>query len=128
MYIIAIMNCSVGYSFMALASFYSVFKYKLKPFHPVSKFLCIKFIIFFIFWQSFAISIMIKIGWIRDNSFKLDSTNNNSNNNNLSAKEIAIKLQDLLICIEMVFASIAFLYAFSHRYDGTMPNKYIIVM
>ena len=45
------MNASVLYAFMVLASFYSAFKFKLKPFKPVGKFLCIKFIIFVVFWQ-----------------------------------------------------------------------------
>lgn len=51
LYSTLIVNTSVMYAFVVLASFYSALKYKLRPFHPVGKFLCIKFIIFFAFWQ-----------------------------------------------------------------------------
>lgn len=51
LYITIIVNVSVLYAFLVLASFYSALKYKLKPFQPVGKFLCIKFIIFIAFWQ-----------------------------------------------------------------------------
>lgn len=51
MYIMFIINVSVAYAFVALISFYSELKSKLNPFSPVGKFLCIKFIIFFAFWQ-----------------------------------------------------------------------------
>lgn len=50
-YILIAMNLSVAYAFLVLAAFYSTLKYKLKPFEPVGKFLCIKFVIFFAFWQ-----------------------------------------------------------------------------
>ena len=51
LYITLLLNVSVGYAFLALASFYTGLKYKLQPFEPVGKFLCIKFVIFFAFWQ-----------------------------------------------------------------------------
>lgn len=45
------LNVSVVYAFVALGSFYHRFQDKLAPFQPVPKFLCIKFVIFFAFWQ-----------------------------------------------------------------------------
>jgi len=51
LYVLIIINISVGYAFIVLASFYTVMKKKLKPYAPVGKFLCIKFVIFFAFWQ-----------------------------------------------------------------------------
>ncbi len=50
-YVLIILNVSVAYAFVVLATFYSALKLKLKPFQPVGKFLCIKFVIFFAFWQ-----------------------------------------------------------------------------
>ena len=51
LYVTLAVNVSIFYAFMILASFYTCFKKKLKPFHPIGKFLCIKFVIFFAFWQ-----------------------------------------------------------------------------
>jgi hypothetical protein len=50
-YFLLLMNISVFYAFVSLMSFYTKLKYKLAPFHPIGKFLCIKFVIFFAFWQ-----------------------------------------------------------------------------
>jgi hypothetical protein len=46
-----ITNASVAYAFYVLANFYHALKNKLKRYHPLGKFLCIKFVIFFAFWQ-----------------------------------------------------------------------------
>lgn len=40
-------------SFASLLSFYYTFREELQPFQPVPKFLCIKILIFCIFWQVF---------------------------------------------------------------------------
>ena len=65
-YLLIAINISVAYAFIVLASFYSTLKVKLKPFEPIGKFLCIKFVIFFAFWQSVVITGMVKFGWIRN--------------------------------------------------------------
>lgn len=51
LYIMLVMNFSVAYAFYVLARFYTVLKYRLKDHNPIGKFLCIKFVIFFAFWQ-----------------------------------------------------------------------------
>lgn len=51
LYVVIIVNLSVAYAFVVLATFYTCLKELLEPFHPVGKFLCIKFVIFFAFWQ-----------------------------------------------------------------------------
>lgn len=43
-----------------LVLFYHVTQKELKPFNPVSKFLCIKLVIMFAFWQGI---IMALLGW-----------------------------------------------------------------
>ncbi len=50
-YILFMINMSVAYAFIVLATFYTTLKAKLYPFEPIGKFLCIKFVIFFAFWQ-----------------------------------------------------------------------------
>jgi len=63
-YVLIVINISVAYAFMVLATFYTILKSKLKPFEPIGKFLCIKFVIFFAFWQSVMITGMVRLGWI----------------------------------------------------------------
>ena len=101
-YLLILMNISVAYAFVILAIFYSIFKSKLKPFEPVGKFLCIKFIIFLTFWQGVIISGMAKFGLLKSN----DET---------PPQIFATQLQDFLICIEMLFVAIAHLYTFSYK-------------
>ena len=98
-YILIIMNLSIGYAFVVLASFYSAMKKKLKPYEPVGKFLCIKFVIFFAFWQSVVITGFVKIGWI-------------TGLGDYNARQVSTGLQDFLICIEMFIAAVAFTYTF----------------
>eukprot|EP01038_Epipyxis_sp_PR26KG_P015502 gene15502-20921_t len=101
-YILIILNISVLYAFIVLATFYSALKVKLRPFEPVGKFLCIKFVIFFAFWQSVILSGLVKFGVITE----FDGYN---------AEILSSSLQDFLICIEMVAVSIAHLYTFSYE-------------
>lgn len=101
-YILFIINISVAYAFTVLATFYSALKSKLKPFEPVGKFLCIKFVIFFAFWQSLLITGMVHLGWIQSSG-------------GFSANTISTELQDFLICAEMLVVSVAHLQTFSYR-------------
>ena len=50
-YVTTIINISVAYAFYVLAVFFYALKRKLTPYDPVPKFLCIKLVIFFAFWQ-----------------------------------------------------------------------------
>lgn len=101
-YILIVMNLSIGYAFIVLASFYTAMKSKLKPFEPVGKFLCIKFVIFFAFWQSVVITGLVKIGVI-------------TGMGGYDARQVSTGLQDFLICIEMFFAAVAFTYTFGYE-------------
>ena len=100
-YILFIMNVSIGYAFIVLASFYHNMKYKLKPYEPVGKFLCIKCVIFFAFWQSVVITALVKIGVITEIG-------------RYDAQKVSTGMQDFLICIEMFIAAVAFVYTFSY--------------
>jgi hypothetical protein len=94
-YISFINNLSVSVSLYCLVLFYMGFEQKLHQFRPLGKFLCIKFVIFFSFWQSCFLITLTKF--------------------NIFDHQIAKFLQDMLICLEMVFAAIAHSFAFSYK-------------
>jgi hypothetical protein len=94
-YISFINNISVSISLYFLVLFYIGFEEHLAPFRPLSKFLCIKFVIFFSFWQSCFLIILQKLDIFQVHTAKF--------------------LQDMLICVEMVFAAVAHSFAFSHK-------------
>ena len=92
----------------------------LKPFRPVPKFLCIKLIVFAVYWQGFFLSLLQLGGAI-------------PNVKGYSQDNLAAAIQDALICLEMPLFAIGHWYAFSwHDYaDVTisaarMPVKYAI--
>jgi hypothetical protein len=84
-----------------LVIFYTGYKIELTGIRPLPKFLCIKLVVFFSFFQSVLISFIIDF-------MKPDEPIQ-------SRLEQGRKIQDFLICIEMLFASFAHHYAYSHR-------------
>jgi hypothetical protein len=57
LYIAIIENLSVTISLYMIFMFYHVLQKELKPFSPISKFLCIKAIIAFALWQSIGVAV-----------------------------------------------------------------------
>ena len=86
------------------------------------KFLCVKGILFFSFWQSIGISILVAAGAIRHLGPYTDN------------ERISVGLTDTLICFEMPLFAIAHLYAFSFKdfvdphakFVARMPIKFAI--
>lgn len=74
-----------------------------RSFRPMPKFLCVKGILFFSFWQSLFISILVAAGAITKLGPYTDP------------EHISLGLTDTLICLEMPFFAIAHQYAFSTR-------------
>ncbi|KAJ6527918.1 DUF300 domain-containing protein [Mycena vulgaris] len=62
LYISVIYNTSICLSLDCLAVFWMCVNDDLKPFRPVPKFLCVKGILFFSFWQALFISILVSAG------------------------------------------------------------------
>ena len=60
MYLSAINNISISLSLYCLVLFYMATEERLKPFSPFAKFLCIKAILFFSFWQSCTFTVLLK--------------------------------------------------------------------
>ncbi|XP_061163938.1 transmembrane protein 184C-like [Saccostrea echinata] len=105
-YLVIINNISQIWAMYCLVLFYKAMKEELAPINPVPKFLCVKFVVFFSFWQSVAIAIMVKLGWIPEDGTWVFYH---------SIQDVATGLQDFLICIEMFLAAIAHYYSFSHK-------------
>jgi len=94
-YISFINNLSVSISLYCLVLFYIGLEEILQPFRPMGKFLCIKFVIFFSFWQSCFLIALTKFNVFEHHTAKF--------------------MQDMLICLEMVFAAVAHSCSFSYK-------------
>ncbi|KAG7091858.1 hypothetical protein E1B28_008259 [Marasmius oreades] len=113
LYVSIVYNFSICLSLYCLAMFWVCVHDDIKPFRPVPKFLCVKGILFFSFWQAIAISILVAAGVI----VKLGPYTDN--------ESISLGLTDCLICVEMPFFAIAHQFAFSHT-DFIDRNKSFI--
>jgi len=100
-------NISITVSMYFLVLFYHVTKNELKPFNPMSKFLCIKLVIMFAFWQGI---VMAFLGWLG----VLNEENVHLGKDWQSEEEIGTALQNLIICIEMMLVAIAHSYAYGY--------------
>lgn len=109
LYISIVYNTSICMALYCLAIFWMCVNDDLKPFRPMPKFLCVKGILFFSFWQSILISILVSAGAIKKLGPYTDK------------EHIALGLTDCLICLEMPFFAIAHQYAFSSS-DFVNPN------
>ncbi|ORZ04919.1 organic solute transporter Ostalpha-domain-containing protein, partial [Absidia repens] len=97
MYLTFFYNLSVCLSLWCLMVFFYATKQDLIGFRPLPKFLCVKAIIFFSFWQSVIIALLVSSGAIH------------------GTEHISVAIQDFLICIEMVPFAIAHSFAFSYE-------------
>lgn len=105
-YILLVNNLSQFVAMYCLVLFYKATKIDLKPLRPLPKFLCIKAVIFFSFFQGVIITILVYFGYIK-NVFGTSEKNDDY-------KILSSKLQDFLICIEMFLAALAHQYSFPH--------------
>ncbi|GAA5914147.1 hypothetical protein JCM6882_004937 [Rhodosporidiobolus microsporus] len=119
-YISILYNLSVSLSLYCLAMFWVATHDDLRPFRPMPKFLCVKGIIFFSFWQSFAVSILVAAGWVKSYRYETE--------------KLSLAIQDTLIALEMPLFAFLHLYAFSytdyvdenHVYSGRLPVWYAL--
>lgn len=132
LYVSVVYNISICVALYCLAIFWMCVNDDLKPFRcvsftpllflslrrvrPMPKFLCVKGILFFSFWQGIFISILVAAGVITKLGPYTDS------------EHISLALTDALVCIEMPFFAIAHQYAFS-TVDFVDPHaKYVARM
>ncbi|SNX86211.1 uncharacterized protein MEPE_04920 [Melanopsichium pennsylvanicum] len=115
-------NVSVFLSLYCLGMFWKCLNDDLKPFRVTSKFLCIKGIIFFSFWQGLGISILVAAGIVKKVGPVYDP------------EYISMAIQDFMICLEMPIFALAHAYAFSHtdyidtfaHYAARLPVYYAL--
>ncbi|XP_038981681.1 transmembrane protein 184 homolog DDB_G0279555-like [Phoenix dactylifera] len=95
-----ILNISVSMALYALVIFYHVFAKELAPHKPLAKFMCIKGIVFFCFWQGVALDVLAAAGVIKSHHFWLD------------VEHIQEAIQNVLVILEMVVFSVIQQYAY----------------
>ncbi|KAF6167659.1 hypothetical protein GIB67_031242, partial [Kingdonia uniflora] len=109
-----ILNISVSLALYSLVVFYHVFAKELEPHKPLSKFLCIKGIVFFCFWQGLVLELLVAVGVIRSHHFWLD------------VEHIQEAYQNILVCLEMVIFSVLQQYAYHvSPYMGDVATKMV---
>ncbi|EOA38365.1 hypothetical protein CARUB_v10009893mg [Capsella rubella] len=95
-----ILNVSVSLALYSLVKFYHVFAKELEPHKPLTKFMCVKGIVFFCFWQGIVLEILVKMGVIKSHHLWLE------------VEQIEEALQNVLVCLEMIVFSVIQQYAF----------------
>ena len=105
-YVLFLVNVSQIWAMYCLVLFYHACAKELKPFNPLPKFICIKAVVFFSFWQECAIGAAVHFKIIKGtvNPFSV-----------YTPDEVATGIQDFLICVEMFIAAIAHHFAFHYR-------------
>ncbi|WOH04264.1 hypothetical protein DCAR_0623673 [Daucus carota subsp. sativus] len=106
-----ILNISVSLALYSLVLFYHVFAKELAPHNPLAKFLCVKGIVFFCFWQGIVLEMLVAAGIIQSHHIWLDVVH------------IQQAYQNILVIVEMVFFSIFQMSAYSAAPYAGMKDK-----
>ena len=112
LYVVILVNCSQIWAMYCLVLFYHACMEELAPYRPFGKFVCVKAVVFFSFWQEMAIGMAVHFGIIHGTTNPFSS---------YTPHDVAKGSQDFLICIEMFIAAIAHHFAFHYR-DFTDRN------
>jgi len=108
-----LLTTSQTWALYVLVLFYHAMQKELQPLKPFLKFVSVKAVVFFSFWQSVMVAILARAGIIPDKT---------TNSDEFDAKQI----QDILICFEMFAAAVAMMVAFpasEHREARTDSAK-----
>jgi hypothetical protein len=107
-YVNFIINVSQMWAIYCLVKFYHATHENLSQWHPLGKFLCIKGVVFFTWWQGVGLAVLKSNGLIPE----IGTWDKN---------DVANGLQDYLICVEMFCFAIAHAYTFTHK--EYLPNS-----
>jgi len=102
-----ILNISVTLAVYALMMFYHAFEKELAPHRPLAKFLCIKGVVFFAFWQGIIIQLLVYFGIITKDHWH-------------SVEQVEVNIQNLLVCVEM---GLIFTYANYYAFNPSEFSK-----
>lgn len=111
-YIAMVTNVSVVLAFTGLLKFYHAVRDELLWCQPFSKFMAIKGVVFVTFWQGLLIAIFVSVHDARNQDSNPDDNSSSTATVGKTAQQQALEIQHILICLEMVFFSIAHLCVF----------------
>jgi len=104
-FVIMVENVSVFLAFSGLLNFYHAVRDELAWCQPFAKFLTIKGVVFMTFWQGLAISIIFHANKSENSHNKHDDDDaTSSSSDGISSADT---IQHILICMEMLFFSVA---------------------
>ena len=107
-----VINLAQFWALYALALFYVRLRAELAPMRPVAKFAVIKAVVFVSWWQGIAINSAVTLGLV-------------PHFGGYKPAEVALRMQDFAICIEMAVAALAhaavFAYGDFDRESGESP-------
>lgn len=104
-------NITQFWALYSLVAMYHATHHELTDIQPLRKFIIIKMVVFFSFWQGFVLSIL---GW-----FRLIGRDNWTT---YQTKTLAHGIQDVIICMECLPAALVFAWAFPAR-DYMAPGQ-----
>jgi hypothetical protein len=129
LYITFLTNLSQCWALYCLILFYYATKTELSPIRPVGKFLSVKALVFFTWWQSVFIAVLYQMDLIphyhsgngftsgllsEEDAVTLDEQGGSGVVTEWTSEDVAKGLQDYLICIEMFVAAIVHAFVFPH--------------
>lgn len=105
LYICFLTNLSQCWAVYCLVFFYYATHTELSPIRPVGKFLSVKALVFFTWYQSVMLAILVSWGFIPEYTLKQQEW---------APEDVAKAIQDYLICIEMFGAAVVHTFIFPH--------------
>lgn len=109
---ITVVTCvSQSWALYVLVLFYRATYKELVHIHPMGKFLAIKTIVFFSWWQGILIELLERQGHFASVE-GVNGAEGHDPSGHDATEHVAQGIQDLLICLEMLVAAVFFFYAF----------------
>ena len=109
-YISFVQNCTQLISLYCLVWLYVAMKNELAPFSPMAKFLVVKSVVFFTFWQSVGLAVLVKASILTDTA-------------EFDVGTLQVGLQDFIVCIEMFIAAAVHVRHTHHTQPRTAPQR-----